>query len=108
MMRKLALAVAILLTTTGCPYNPISQVHQTEERPGILVQGAPYDSVLVVDGLYAGPVLGSDGRPQVIRIEPGTHDLLVAQGGHPLLFERAFVSGTGVKTLSFPGSGLTQ
>jgi hypothetical protein len=108
MTRKLALAVAILLTTTACPYNPISQVRQTEERPGILVQGAPYDSVLVVDGLYAGPVLGSDGRPQIIRIEPGMHDLLVAQGGHPLMGERVFVSGAGVKTLTFSGSGLPQ
>jgi hypothetical protein len=107
-MRKLALMVAILLTTTGCPYMPISDVKEVDERPGILVQGAPYDSVLVVDGLPAGPVLDSSGQPQVIRIEPGTHDLQVAQNGHTLMFQRVFVSGAGVKTLTFPGTGVAQ
>jgi hypothetical protein len=100
-MRRLALCLLLLLATTGCPYHPIEQVKQTDERPALLVQGAPYGSVLFVDGLYAGPIAGGDGAPQAIRLEPGTHEVQVAVDGRSLMNQRVFVSGAGVKTLTF-------
>jgi hypothetical protein len=103
-MRRIALGLFLMFATTGCPYYPVEQVKQVDERPGLLVQGAPYGSVLFVDGLYAGPIIGSDGAPQAIRVEPGTHEAQVVLGDRALMSQRVFVSGAGVKTLTFSGT----
>ena len=100
-MRRIALGLFLLFATTGCPYYPVEQVKQTDERPALLVQGAPAGSVLIVDGLYVGQIAGGDGAPQAIRVEPGTHEVQVALGGRALMNQRVFVSGAGVKTLTF-------
>lgn len=103
-MMRLAFGLFLLVATTGCPYYPIEQVRQTDERPALLVQGAPEGAVLFVDGLYAGPIAGADGAPQAIRVEPGTHDVLVALPDRALMSQRLFVSGAGIKTLTLSGT----
>jgi hypothetical protein len=85
----------------ACSY-PVVQVRTVDERPGVLVQGAPPGAVVVVDGLPAGSANSPGGEAQIIRIEPGTHVVAVTANGQTLLSERIFVSGEATKTLSIP------
>lgn len=86
---------------------PVEQTQILHEQPGILVQGAPPGAILQVDGLVAGQVQAQGGAPQAIRIEPGTHAIVVVSNGRPILSDKVFVSGAAVKTIIVP-PGSTQ
>ncbi|MGC3997663.1 MAG: hypothetical protein QM767_09295 [Anaeromyxobacter sp.] len=55
---------------------PQTTVKTTDTRPSILVQGAPRNAFLFVDGLNAGNAYDVEG-PLAIRVEPGTHTVEV-------------------------------
>jgi hypothetical protein len=100
-MRSWIPTLGLSLGIAACSY-PVEQVRTTDERPGLLVQGAPQGATILVDGLAAGSANGAGGGPQVIRIEPGTHSIAVSANGQTLLNERIFVSGGATKTLTLP------
>ncbi len=101
-MRYWAMVACLGLAACG---QPADQTRILDERPSILVQGAPGGSLLLVDGLVAGPVQTPGGTPQAIRIEPGTHLLKVMVNGRLILSDRVFVSGAAVKTIVVPPEG---
>ncbi len=101
-MRYWTIAACLGLASCG---QPIEQTRVLDERPGILVQGAPAGALLIVDGLVAGPVQTQGGTPQAIRIEPGTHLLSVMVNGRPILNDKVFVSGAAIRTLIVPPGG---
>jgi hypothetical protein len=79
-MKRATLTVILLLSACAMP----SQAARTRDtRPALAVSGAPAGSQLVVDGLEVGSAAMYDGRPNVLRLEPGTHDVAVrgATGG---------------------------
>jgi len=94
-------ALGLCLGAAACSY-PVEQVRTTDERPGLLVQGAPHGATVLVDGLPAGAANGPGDIAQVIRIEPGTHAVAVTTSGQILLSERIFVSNGVTKTLTLP------
>lgn len=101
-MRRLFIGVC--LAASACSM-PVEQVRTLDERPSILVDGAPAGALLQVDGLVAGPVYGTGGTPQAIRVEPGTHTIDVLVNGTSALHERLFVSGAMITTVSVPPGG---
>jgi hypothetical protein len=83
----------------ACSY-PVEQVRTPDERPGVLVEGAPPGAVVLVDDLLAGSANSPGGGAQIIRIEAGTHVVAVTANGQTLLSQRIFVSGDATKTLT--------
>jgi hypothetical protein len=101
-MRKFLIAVSLCLSACG---HPTEQVRTLDERPSILVNGAPAGAVLQVDGLIAGAVNGASGAPQAIRVEPGTHTIDVLNNGASIMHDRLFVSGGVITTVTVPSGG---
>jgi hypothetical protein len=84
----LAAALALALACAG----PSTAVRTVDTRPAIAVTGAPPGTVLYVDGAPVGDATAFDGRPDVLRVEPGTHELEVRDRGGQVVFrERVFV-----------------
>jgi hypothetical protein len=88
-MRKLVLALA--LAAAGCA-GPTTTVRTVDTRPALAIAGAPAGSVLYVDGVAVGDPASYDGRPNALRVEPGTHDVeLRDRAGRSLFKQRVFV-----------------
>jgi hypothetical protein len=88
-MRKLALALA--LAAAGC-VGPTTTVRTVDTRPALAFAGAPSGTVLYVDGLAVGDPSSYDAQPNVLRVEPGTHEVDIRDGsGRSLFRQRVFV-----------------
>jgi hypothetical protein len=88
-MRTLALALA--LAAAGC-VGPTTTVRTVDTRPAIAFAGAPSGTVLFVDGVSVGDPAAFDGQPNVLRVEPGTHEIDIRdRDGRSLFKQRVFV-----------------
>jgi hypothetical protein len=87
-MRKLLAAAVLALAACA---GPTTVVRTVDTRPAIALSGAPWGTVLYVDGVPVGDPRDYDGRPNVLRVEPGTHDLELRQGDRVVFEERVFV-----------------
>lgn len=88
-MRKLVLAAVLALA--AC-VGPATTVRTVDTRPAIAISGAPGGTVLYVDGNAIGDPASYDGRPNVLRVEPGTHDVEIRDRSGAVLFsQRVFV-----------------
>jgi hypothetical protein len=100
MSRAFVFCAALL--ATGCSY-PVEQVRQADERPAILIEGAPIGAALIIDGMNVGTTNGSNGQPRAVRVESGTHKVEVDAAGRVLMDQRVFVSGSAIKTFVVSG-----
>jgi len=88
-MRTLALALA--LAAVGC-VGPTTTVRTVDTRPALAIAGAPSGTVLYVDGMAIGDPSSYDGQPNVLRVEPGTHEIDIRdRAGQSLFKQRVFV-----------------
>lgn len=88
-MRKLVAAAALALAACA---GPTTVVRSVDTRPALAVSGAPGGTVLYVDGHAVGDPRDYDGRPNVLRVEPGTHELVLRDGSGAVVFsQRVFV-----------------
>lgn len=88
-MRELALA--LVLAVAGC-VGPTTVVRTVDTRPAIAIAGAPSGTVLYVDGVAVGDPASFDGQPNVLRVEPGTHEIDIRdRSGRSLFKQRVFV-----------------
>lgn len=88
-MRNVALAAALALAACA---GPTTVVRSVDTRPGLAFAGAPSGTTLLVDGAAVGDPTTYDGRPNVLRVEPGTHLVEIRDRGGAVLFsQRVFV-----------------
>jgi prepilin-type processing-associated H-X9-DG protein len=88
-MRKLTLAGALALASC---VGPTTTVRTVDTRPALAISGAPSGSVLFVDGHAVGDPSDYDGRPNILRVEAGTHQVDIRdRGGNVLFSQRVFV-----------------
>jgi hypothetical protein len=95
-MRRLAVLVLVFLG--GCAM-PATVVRTPETRPSLAVEGAPPKSVLFVDGLAVGDPNEYDGRPNVLRLEPGTHRIAVVDAAGKVVYEQKIFVESELKTI---------
>ncbi len=87
-MRTLA---ALLLALAAC-VGPTTTVKTVDTRPAIAVVGAPSGAQLLVDGAPVGAADRYDGNPDILRVEPGTHDVEIRSASGAVIFrQRVFV-----------------
>lgn len=76
MGRRLVLVMLAFICSCAMP---VTNVRTTDNRPAIAINGASEEAVLFVDGLAMGKARKYDGQPNVLRVEPGTHRVKVAE-----------------------------
>lgn len=81
----------------GCQY-PTTGVEITDERPTIAFKGAPYGSVVFVDGLAHGSAASYDGVKNSLIVEPGSHLVEVRDGGNVIFSQKVFLGSRATKT----------
>jgi hypothetical protein len=85
------LLAAALLGLAACA-GPTTVVRTVDTRPALAVSGAPSGTLLYVDGAAVGDPADYDGRPHVLRVEPGTHSVEIRDRAGGVLFsQRVFV-----------------
>jgi hypothetical protein len=90
-MRRLLLGLQAAVLLAGCPM-PQTVVRTPDTRPSIAVAGAPAGSMLFVDGQLVGDAPAYSGQPNVLLVEPGTHDIEVRdRAGNVLFRQKVFV-----------------
>jgi hypothetical protein len=88
-MRKLTLAVALALAACVGPTTTLKTV---DTRPALAISGAAGGLTLFVDGAPVGDPRSYDGHPNILRVEPGTHDVELRDGAGAVVFrQRVFV-----------------
>lgn len=99
-MRK-PLFMLLFLVVTACAM-PVTQVRTIEPNPSIIVQGAPMDAILLVDGINMGAANAYNGQPNALKVIPGTHTVsVVSSGGGTILTQKVFVESE-TKTINVP------
>jgi hypothetical protein len=89
MTRSLWAAAALALAACA---GPTTVVRTVDTRPAIAIAGAPAGTVLYVDGAAVGDPRDYDGRPNILRVEPGTHQVELRDGKGAVVFsQRVFV-----------------
>lgn len=97
MKRMFAVGWATLLVG-GCAM-PSTVVRTSDTRPSLAVRGAPSGSFLFVDGQNAGRAGVYDGQPNVLMVEPGTHEVDVRDPGGQVVFRQRIFVESELKTL---------
>lgn len=95
---KRAIALIAILGFMGCSM-PSTVVKTTDTRPGIAIEGAPKGSLLLIDGMQAGEAEKFDGAPNVLRVEPGTHRIVIKGTGGETLFDQKVFVESELKTI---------
>lgn len=95
-----SLVSAILALMLAACALPETAVKTGSPRPGLVVKGAPADATLVVDGLQMGPASEFDGRPKVLIVEEGLHQVEIRRAGGVVHAEKAFVSNGEIRTVT--------
>lgn len=100
-MKKLLIMLAALAAVTGCSM-PETRVQAIDTRPSLAVVGAPEDAALYVDGLHVGSAARFNGDPSVLKVEPGTHVVVIRRGDAELHRQTVFVDSE-LKTIRIGG-----
>ncbi|OPZ58698.1 MAG: hypothetical protein BWY87_01342 [Deltaproteobacteria bacterium ADurb.Bin510] len=96
-MKRILTTLALGLALTACNiHNPYTTVRTVDERPGIVLSGAPAEARLFVDGLDMGAARTYAER--ALRLEPGSHLIEIRQGGVALFSQRVFIE-SGLKEI---------
>ncbi|MFL5456484.1 MAG: hypothetical protein ACJ78X_08800 [Myxococcales bacterium] len=93
------LLAAAALSIAGCVSSPSTTVRTTDTRPSLAVEGAPSGSQLFVDGNVVGDAAAYDGRPAVLRVEPGTHVVVVRDTSGKVIFKQTVFVESETKTI---------
>ena len=88
---KNLLAGLLVLAAAACAH-PTTVTRSLDTRPAVAIAGAPPGATLFVDGLDMGSAAAYDGRPAVLRLEPGTHEVVVRDpAGNVITRQKVFL-----------------
>ncbi|MBS2025412.1 MAG: hypothetical protein JST92_23680 [Deltaproteobacteria bacterium] len=97
-LRLLALlAVPLSAPLSGCAM-PSTVVRTPDSRPSLSIVGAPPGAVLLVDGRSSGPALAYE-PPHVLMVEPGTHQIDIADASGRILYSQKVFVESETKTI---------
>ena len=72
-MKNLFLIITIVIAITGCAQPSSSIIQSVDDRAMLIVEGAPPDSYLIVDGLSMGDAGQFTMKKGALALESGTH-----------------------------------
>ena len=93
---KFAALMLLLLLACGDP-TPVARA--VDNRPRVLLQGAPEGSTLFIDGVPSGNAASYSKDPRVVLLEPGEHLLEVKAAGRLLCSEKVSLGASDQRTV---------
>jgi hypothetical protein len=88
----LFLGIIVLFLAVGCaPRYPVTKVNTVDSRPTLSFVNAPEGAIVLVDNLKMGDAAQYTGKPKVLVIEPGTHEIVLIQNGNEVYRQTIFV-----------------
>ena len=90
-------AILFLIFIFGCSM-PATSVRTVDSRPSLSFTGAPPSAELFIDGIRVGLANTYNGKHNVLKLEPGTHQVLVIENGNKLYDQLIFINSE-VKTI---------
>lgn len=103
-MKYLIILFSLMVLAFGCA-SPSGGVRVPDKRPSIVVQNAPMDAIVMVDGLDMGLANDYDGKEKALLIESGTHKIEVISRGISIISEQIFLGSGELKTFKVGPSG---
>lgn len=97
-MKSIIVTLTLVACVLGCA--SVSEVRTVDDRARIVVDGAPADAMLFVDGLSMGKASDysqEDGAP--LALESGTHVIEVKNASQSFFSERVFLGPGHLKTI---------
>ena len=93
------LFLIFLFAFAGCSY-PKTTASTLDTRPKLAFKNAPGNSTLLIDGIKMGNPAHYDGKPNVLIVEPGTHEVsIVSESGSEVDHQTIFVESE-LKTIN--------
>lgn len=102
MLRAFFLIISVTIAW-GCA-TPTSMVHTVDDRPGLGIVGASPTSRLLINGLDMGLASDYDGEKAVLRLESGTHQIVVLDENRVYYDEKVYLGRGIIKKISIGGS----
>ncbi|MEI7703471.1 MAG: hypothetical protein WCK73_02615 [Deltaproteobacteria bacterium] len=97
-MKKLLLVIPFGIYLAACSA-PATTVRSVDTRPAIAILDAAPGAVLVLDGKTIGPAAAYTGSPNVLRLEPGTHDVEIRNPSGQTTFRQTIFVESEIKTI---------
>ncbi len=97
-MKKLLLALPLGFLLAACSA-PSTTVRSVDTRPAIAILDAAPGAVLVLDGQTVGPAGSYNGSPNVLRLEPGTHEVEIRAPSGQVTFRQTIFVESEIKTI---------
>lgn len=91
-------SLILVLFLAGCAM-PIKQVSTMTSQASLAFPGAPQESVLIIDDLSVSSLHLYDGKKQVLRVEPGTHKVVVKDSNGAVLYSETIFVGDNLKII---------
>ncbi|UCD85615.1 MAG: hypothetical protein JSU92_05335 [Deltaproteobacteria bacterium] len=97
-MKKLLLLLVLLTIIVSCTM-PATTVKTVDTRPSIAVEGAPEGAELYVDGLRIGMANSYNGHPNILKIEPGIHLIVIRDVSGEVIHKQEIFVESELKTI---------
>jgi hypothetical protein len=97
-MRRVLVAVPLTLALAACSA-PSTTVRTLDTRPAIAILDAAPGAILVLDGRVVGPAADYTGSPDVLRLEPGTHEVEIRDPSGATTFRQTIFVESEIKTI---------
>lgn len=98
-MRTLLLSLVVVSSLGSACSAPSTTVRSIDTRPAIAVLDAAPNAVLVVDGRFIGPAANYGGNPNVLRLEPGTHEVEIRDVSGNTVYRQTIFVESEIKTI---------
>ncbi len=96
MKRPLTIAAILLL---GACSAPSTTVRTVDTRPALVILDTAPGALLVLDGRVVGPALAYSGQPDVLRLEPGTHEVEIRDPSGKVTYRQTIFVESEIKTI---------
>jgi hypothetical protein len=96
--------ILLSLITAACAL-PETTVSSGAQRPRLVIQGAPDDAELVVDGITMGAAQRFNGQPGVLLVEEGVHQVEVRRAGMRIHAEKLLIGAGETRALQVNSGG---
>jgi uncharacterized lipoprotein YajG len=93
---SLALTFALLLASCSAPSTTVRTV---DTRPAIAILDSAPGAILVLDGRPVGQAAAYNGQPNVLRLEPGTHEVEIRDPAGTAVFRQTVFVESEIKTI---------
>jgi hypothetical protein len=90
--------ITVICGVCGCSM-PYTSVRTVDERPTLAFINAPNGAMLFIDGVNMGDPGQYDGDPNVLAVEPGTHNVRITSSDTVVYEQKIFVESA-LKTIT--------